>query len=170
MNKDKIDIILEEWHRELPDLETSVLAITGRILRIARFLEKRRESILAEYGLNVWSYDVLATLRRQGEPFCLKPTELYSLLMLSSGATTNRIDRLEQDGIVSRIRDPGDRRSVMVQLTPKGIQLADTVIPILFEKEKQLISQLTGNEAEISIPVLRKLLGILEQNNTVNYS
>jgi DNA-binding MarR family transcriptional regulator len=164
MNKDRIDIILEEWQQELPQLDTSALGIIGRILRIARLLEKHRESILVEYGLNVWSFDVLATLRRQGQPFRLKPTELYSLLMLSSGAMTNRIDRLEQDGIVTRVRDAEDRRSVMVQLTPKGIQLADTVMPILFEKEKQVLSQFTSDELQLSTPMLRKLLMLLEQD------
>ncbi|MBD2362525.1 MarR family transcriptional regulator [Anabaena minutissima FACHB-250] len=164
MNKDRIDIILEEWQQELPQLDTSAIGITGRILRIARLLEKHRESILVEYGLNVWSFDVLATLRRQGQPFRLKPTELYNLLMLSSGAMTNRIDRLEQDGIVTRVRDAEDRRSVMVQLTPKGIQLADTVMPILFEKEKQVLSQFTADELQLSIPMLRKLLMLLEQD------
>ncbi|MBD2526897.1 MarR family winged helix-turn-helix transcriptional regulator [Nostoc sp. FACHB-133] len=164
MNKDRIDIILEEWQQELPQLDTSAVSIIGRVLRIARLLEKHRESILVEYGLNVWSFDVLATLRRQGQPFRLKPTELYSLLMLSSGAMTNRIDRLEQDGIVTRVRDAEDRRSVMVQLTPKGIQLADTVMPILFEKEKHLLSQFTADELQLSIPMLRKLLMLLEQD------
>jgi DNA-binding MarR family transcriptional regulator len=164
MNKDRIDIILEEWQQELPQLDTSAVSIIGRVLRIARLLEKHRESILVEYGLNVWSFDVLATLRRQGHPFRLKPTELYSLLMLSSGAMTNRIDRLEQDGIVIRVRDSEDRRSVMVQLTPKGIQLADIVMPILFEKEKQMLSQFTADEVQLSIPMLRKLLMLLEQD------
>ncbi|MBD2449300.1 MarR family transcriptional regulator [Nostoc sp. FACHB-152] len=164
MNKDRIDIILEEWQQELPQLDTSAIGIIGRVLRIARLLEKHRESILVEYGLNVWSFDVLATLRRQGQPFRLKPTELYSLLMLSSGAMTNRIDRLEQDGIVTRVRDAEDRRSVMVQLTPKGIQLANTVMPILFEKEKQVLSQFTADELQLSIPMLRKLLMLLEQD------
>ncbi|WP_414755875.1 MarR family winged helix-turn-helix transcriptional regulator [Anabaena sp. CCY 9910] len=164
MNKDRIDIILEEWQQELPQLDTSAVSIIGRVLRIARLLEKHRESILVEYGLNVWSFDVLATLRRQGQPFQLKPTELYSLLMLSSGAMTNRIDRLEQDGIVTRVRDAEDRRSVMVQLTPKGIKLADTVMPILFKKEKQMLSQFTADELQLSIPMLRKLLMLLEQD------
>ncbi|MBD2695204.1 MarR family winged helix-turn-helix transcriptional regulator [Anabaena catenula] len=164
MNKDRIDIILEEWQQEVPQLDTSAVGIIGRVLRIARLLEKHRESILVDYGLNVWSFDVLATLRRQGQPFCLKPTELYSLLMLSSGAMTNRIDRLEQDDIVTRVRDAEDRRSIMVQLTPKGIQLADTVMPILFEKEKQLLSQFTADELQLFIPMLRKLLLLLEQD------
>lgn len=162
MNKDRIDLILEEWQQESPELDPSPVAIIGRILRIARFLEKNRENILAEYGLNLWSFDVLATLRRQGYPFRLKPTELYNLLMLSSGAMTNRIDRLEQEHIVTRIRDPEDRRSVMVQLTPKGIELADRVMPILFAKEKQLLARFSTDDTQQLIPLLRQLLILLE--------
>lgn len=114
--------------------------------------------MLAEYGLNVWSFDVLATLRRQGSPYQLKPTDLYGLLMLSSGAMTNRIDRLEEDGVVVRLRAPDDRRSVIVQLTPKGIELMDTVMPVLFEKEKHFLEQFTKTETQTFTKLLRRFL------------
>ncbi len=165
MNHDRIDNILEQWQRESPQLDVSALAVTGRILRIARLLEKHRESVLAEYGLNVWSFDMLATLRRQGAPYQLKPTDLYELLMLSSGAMTNRIDRLEQDGVVVRIRDPEDRRSVSVQLTPKGIELTDTVMPVLFEREKQFLEQFTKTETQTLTKLLRQFLLVLDTNS-----
>lgn len=155
---DRIDHILEQWHREAPQLDIAALAVVGRVLRIARLLEKNREQILADYGLNVWSFDMLATLRRQGPPYQLKPTELYGLLMLSSGAMTNRIDRLEQDGVVVRIRDPGDRRSVSVQLTPKGIELTDAVMPVLFAREKQLLEPFSTTEEQTLIQLLRRFL------------
>lgn len=158
MAHDRIDKILEQWNRESPELDVSALAVTGRVMRIARLLEKHREAVLAEYGLNVWSFDVLATLRRQGSPYQLKPTDLYSLLMLSSGAMTNRIDRLEQDGVVVRVRDPDDRRSVSVRLTPKGIELTDTVMPVLFEKENQFLEQFTKTETQTFIKLLRRFL------------
>ncbi len=158
MTHDRIDEILEQWQRESPQLDVSALAVTGRVMRIARLLEKHREAVMAEYGLNVWSFDVLATLRRQGSPYQLKPTDLYGLLMLSSGAMTNRIDRLEQDGVVVRLRDPDDRRSVSVQLTPKGIELMDTVMPVLFEKEKQFLEQFTKSETQTFTKLLRRFL------------
>ncbi|BBC27123.1 MarR family winged helix-turn-helix transcriptional regulator [Pseudanabaena sp. ABRG5-3] len=165
MENDKIDYIFEQWRQESPQLDISPLGIVGRVLRIARLLEKHREMVLAEYGLSVWSFDVVTTLRRQGKPYQLKPTDLYSLLMLSSGATTNRIDRLEQDGIVMRLRDPSDRRSVIVQLTPKGIQLADLVIPILLKSEQDLLSQFANSEErETFIAILRRLLVSLDNN------
>lgn len=163
MKHDRIDEILEQWRQEAPGLDVSAIAVVGRVLRIARLLEKHRESVLVDYGLNVWSFDVLATLRRQGAPYQLKPTDLYGLLMLSSGAMTNRIDRLEQDGIVIRIRDPGDRRSVIVQLTAKGLQLADTVMPVLFEREKQLLAQFTSTETQTFITLLHQFLGSLDE-------
>ncbi|MCA1992764.1 MAG: MarR family transcriptional regulator [Coleofasciculus sp. S288] len=158
MTHDRIDEILEQWQRESPQLDVSALAVTGRVMRIARLLEKHRETVLAEYGLNVWSFDVLATLRRQGSPYQLKPTDLYGLLMLSSGAMTNRIDRLEEDGVVVRLRDPDDRRSVIVQLTPKGIELMDTVMPVLFEKEQQFLEQFTKTETQTFTKLLRRFL------------
>jgi DNA-binding MarR family transcriptional regulator len=163
MEQDRIDTIIEQWQQEAPHLDVSPLAVVGRVLRIARLLEKYRESLLSEYGLNVWSFDVVATLRRQGAPYQLKPTDLYELLMLSSGAMTNRIDRLEQEGIVTRLRDPHDRRSVIVQLTPKGIELSDKIMPVLLEKEKQLLAELTTEEKPPLIERLQKLLISLEQ-------
>ncbi|BAY08720.1 MarR family winged helix-turn-helix transcriptional regulator [Calothrix sp. NIES-2098] len=166
MKQDYIDQIVEQWRQESPQLDSSALAVVGRVLRIARLLEKHRETLLAKYGLSVWSFDVLATLKRQGAPYQLKPTDLYDLLMLSSGAMTNRIDRLEQDGIVIRLRDSGDRRSVIVQLTPKGIHLADTVMPVLFEQEQQLLAQFTTTEVKSLTTLLRKFLVSLEENQT----
>ena len=165
MTHDRIDEILEQWQRESPQLDVSALAVTGRVMRIARLLEKHRETVLAEYGLNVWSFDVLATLRRQGSPYQLKPTDLYGLLMLSSGAMTNRIDRLEEDGVVVRLRDPGDRRSVIVQLTPKGIELMDTVMPVLFEKEKQFLEEFTKTETQTFTKLLRRFLLSFDESN-----
>lgn len=166
MSQDRIDHILEQWQQELPQLDASALAVVGRVLRIARLLEKQRETVLSEYGLSLWSFDVLATLRRQGSPYQLKPTDLYNLLMLSSGAMTNRIDRLEKDGIVERQRDPDDRRGVIVQLTPKGVQLANTVVPALLSSEQRLLSQLAApDEISALIPLLRQFLASLE--NTV---
>ncbi|PZU93208.1 MAG: MarR family transcriptional regulator [Pseudanabaena sp.] len=163
--EDKIDYIFEQWRQESSQLDISPLGIVGRVLRIARLLEKHRETVLAEYGLSVWSFDVVTTLRRQGKPYQLKPTDLYSLLMLSSGATTNRIDRLEQDGIVTRLRDPDDRRSVIVQLAPKGVQLADLVIPILLKSEQDLLSHFANpDERETFIAMLRRLLVSLDNN------
>lgn len=156
--RDRIDQILSQWQQEAPELEVASLAVIGRVFRLSRLWEKHRETVLAAYGLNVWSFDVIATLRRQGPPYQLKPTALYGLLMLSSGAMTNRIDRLEEEGIVVRLRDGSDRRSIIVQLTPKGIALTDQVMPVLFERERQFLEQFTPAETALLATLLRRLL------------
>ena len=161
MTQDKIDKILAQWGQESPQLDLSSLAVVGRILRLARLLEKHRETLLADFDLTLWSFDMLATLRRQGPPYQLKPTELYGLLMLSSGAMTNRIDRLEKAGLVIRLRDPDDRRSVTVQLTDQGIQRVDAVMPVLFEQENQLLENLSKTETETLITLLRRFLAAI---------
>lgn len=158
MTPDQIDHILNQWQHEAPALDVSSLAVVGRILQLARLLEKRREAILADFELNLWSFDMLATLRRQGPPYRLKPTELYGMLLLSSGAMTNRIDRLEKQGLVTRLRDPEDRRGVIVELTPQGIERTDQAMPVLFEQEKQLLAELDETEAEEFIDLLRRFL------------
>ena len=158
MTQDQIDKILTQWQHESPDLDLSSLAVVGRILQLARLLEKHRETVLAGFELNLWSFDMLATLRRQGPPYQLKPTDLYGLLMLSSGAMTNRIDRLEKDGMVIRLRDPGDRRSVIVQLTQQGIERVDAVMPVLFEQENRLLDDLSQTETESLRSLLQKFL------------
>lgn len=158
MTQDKIDKILTQWKRESPQLDLSSLAVIGRILQLSRLLEKQRESVLADFDLTLWSFDMLATLRRQGPPYQLKPTELYGLLMLSSGAMTNRIDRLEKAGLVTRLRDPNDRRSVTVQLTNKGLEQVDNVMPVLFEQENQLLENLSKTETKTLISLLKKFL------------
>ena len=158
MTQDKIDKILTQWKRESPQLDLSSLAVIGRILQLSRLLEKQRESVLVDFDLTLWSFDMLATLRRQGPPYQLKPTELYGLLMLSSGAMTNRIDRLEKAGLVTRLRDPNDRRSVTVQLTNKGLEQVDNVMPVLFEQENQLLEILSKTETKMLISLLKKFL------------
>lgn len=163
MTQDNIDKILTQWQREAPALDLSSLAVIGRILQLAQLLEKHRETVLADFGLTVWSFDMLATLRRQGPPYQLKPTELYKWLMLSSGAMTNRIDRLEKEGMVTRLRDPGDRRSVIVQLSNTGVERIDAVMPVLFERENQFLADLSQIETANFIKLLQQFLATVHQ-------
>ena len=165
MTHDQIDKILTQWQHESPQLDVSSLAVVGRILQLARLLEKHRETVLADFDLNLWSFDMLATLRRQGPPYQLKPTELYGLLMLSSGAMTNRIDRLEKEGLVTRLRDPDDRRGIIVQLTSQGIERVDAVMPVLFKRENQLLADLSQTETQTLTPLLRKLLATMSNQS-----
>ncbi len=163
MGSDRIDQILSQWQQASPTLNVSSLAVVGRILRIARLLERQRETLLVPHGLSVWSFDVLATLRRQPPPYQLTPTELYGALMLSSGAMTNRIDRLESEGLVERHRETMDRRSVLVRLTAKGVQLVESVLPQVLESERERLEQITTpEERDLLAGLLRHQLLALE--------
>ena len=117
---DGVDEILRQWHRERPDLDTSAMAILGRIARIERKVDPLLSSVFRKFGLERWSFDVLATLRRSGNPYELTPTQLFSSLMLTSGAITHRSDELVKAGLVERKPDPKDRRGVRVKLTDQG--------------------------------------------------
>src|SRR5579863_10070674 len=124
--QDRIDRILAQWKRERPDLDTKAMGLVGRVQRAAAALRPRLDETHAGCGLQGESFDVLASLRRSGRPYQLTPTQLYREMMLTSGAMTNRIDRLEEAGLVSRRRDPQDRRGTLVRLTAKGKALIDS--------------------------------------------
>ncbi|MEO1095041.1 MAG: MarR family transcriptional regulator [Cyanobacteria bacterium J06638_28] len=162
--EDNIDKILAQWQREAPALDVSSLAVVGRILQLAQLLERHREAVLADFDLALWSFDMLATLRRQGPPYQLKPTALYKYLMLSSGAMTNRIDRLEKEELVTRLRDPDDRRSVIVQLSEAGVERIDTAMPVLFEKERLFLADLNKTETADLVALLQQLLATVHQH------
>lgn len=163
MASDRIDQILSQWQQASPALDVSAIAVVGRILRIARLLERQREALLVPHGLSVWSFDVLATLRRQPPPHQLTPTELFGALMLSSGAMTNRIDRLEGDGLVERHRETTDRRSVLVRLTARGVEVVETVLPQILGSERERLEQFTtSEERDLLAGLLRRQLLALD--------
>ena len=164
MEADHVDRILEQWARERPDLDVSPIGLIGRISRASRRLERVLARNYERFDLTHGSYDVLASLRRAGPPYRLSPTQLYSSLMLSSGAMTNRIDQLERAGLVTRLPDPTDRRGVMVELTPRGWELVDTAVEAHVAVEQHLVSVLTAEEKDCLSAALRKLLLSLERD------
>jgi len=99
---DGVDAILDQWQRERPDLDTSPIGVIGRISRLCREIERRLEPVYAASGLEPGWYDVLATLRRAGPPYRLRPTDFAAALMLTSSGTTKRLDRLEAAGYITR--------------------------------------------------------------------
>ena len=109
MKKDNVDKIIDQWAHELPDLDASPMAVWGRLKRTVKHSERRLAENFSLYQLNSGEFDVLATLRRSGGEFKLKPTDLYQSLMITSGAITNRIDTLEKKDLVKRVRDSEDR-------------------------------------------------------------
>ncbi|MBW4658640.1 MAG: MarR family transcriptional regulator [Drouetiella hepatica Uher 2000/2452] len=158
MDRDRVDKILAEWQRERPDLDASPMAIVGRMTRLAKHLERAIQETFSEFGLNVGEFDVLATLRRAGQPYQLSPTALFNALMVSSGTMTHRIDLLENAGLVKRIPAPGDRRGTLIVLTETGFELIEKAVEAHIANEHRLLSILDKSERESLTLLLRKLL------------
>ena len=155
--RDGVDLILEQWRRERPELDSSPIGVIGRISRLARELEQRLEPVYREHGLEPGWHDVLATLRRSGPPHRLRPSEFASTLMLTSSGTTKRLDRLEQAGLITRAPDPDDRRGTLITLTAAGRELIDSVTEAHLDNERRLLSALTDEEQRQLADLLRKL-------------
>jgi DNA-binding MarR family transcriptional regulator len=164
MQGDYLDTILAQWTAERPDLDVSPMGVIGRISRLSRVLESNVDQVFASYDLTRGGFDVLAALRRSGPPYRLSPTELYNSLLISSGAMTNRVDRLEDRKLVVRVPDPSDRRGVLVALTPKGRNLVDNIIETHLENEQRLLSHLNTLERQDLAQLLKKLLVNLEDS------
>lgn len=158
MEQDHVDMILRQWALERPDLDTSAVGVIGRISRLERHFARSLQENFAAFGLNSGEFDVLATLRRAGAPHQLTPGELLNMLMLSSGAMTNRLDQLEAAGLVRRLPDPHDRRGVLVELTSQGFLLIDQAIAAHVARENRLLDSLTPAERENLAALLRTLL------------
>jgi DNA-binding MarR family transcriptional regulator len=158
MDFDPVDQILAQWQRERPDLDVSPMAIIGRVGRLAKHFERAIQETFSEFGLHAGEFDVLAALRRSGQPYQLSPTELFNTLMVSSGTMTHRIDRLEKTELVRRIPDPSDRRGALIVLTDKGFELIERAVDAHIVNEHRILSVLSTSERESLTLVLRKLL------------
>ncbi len=154
---DGVDVILQQWQRERPDLDSSPIGVIGRISRLSREIERRLEPVYAACGLEPGWYDVLATLRRAGPPYRLRPTDFAASLMLTSSGTTKRLDRLEAAGHIAREPDPTDRRGVLIRLTPRGRSLIDQAAVKHMANERRILSGLTAAEQRQLAGLLRKL-------------
>ena len=156
---DRADIAVEQWARERPDLPALPMAVFGRLLDAAeRVTRDHMNPLFAEAGLQPGEFDVLATLRRSGEPYMLSPTKLYEAAMISSGGMTNRLDRLERAGLVERRPDPNDRRGKLIALTVAGKRVIDQTIGRHVANEERLLSVLSPAERDKLNALLRKLI------------
>jgi DNA-binding MarR family transcriptional regulator len=160
--RDHVDGIVAEWRRERPDLDVSALAAFGRLFRATRLADPELSRTLAGSGLQPGWFDILAALRRAGEPYELNPTELVRATLLTSGGITKRLDRLADAGLVRRRPDPADRRGVRVVLTPKGMATVDAALEAHLANEERLLRPLTQSERRTLNDLLRKLLLELE--------
>jgi DNA-binding MarR family transcriptional regulator len=160
--RDHVDDLTEQWACERPDLDTSALRLSARIVRLERFLSRRVQSDLDAIGLNEGEVNVLAALRRAGPPYELTPTALYQGLLLSSGAMTNRIDRLEEAGLVRRIPDADDRRRTRVALTDRGRATIDEAMDTHLRGLQDLLGFLSPADRSALEDLLRTVLAHLE--------
>ncbi|HDM8240122.1 MarR family winged helix-turn-helix transcriptional regulator [Vibrio campbellii] len=143
---DAIDKVVSQWAKEKPELDTEPMAIMGRLMRIAKHMENHVAELHKRYDLKMGEFDVLATLRRSGQPYRLTPSELISSMMLTSGAMTNRLDKLEKKGLIAREHSKEDRRSVTVELTAKGFELIDSLIEQHLQAQHELMGSLNSAE------------------------
>jgi len=155
---DDLDRIMAQWRKERPDLDPAPMGVVGRVFQLSKVLEQRLERVFKKHNLSTWAFDVLVALRRAGPPYKQSPTALFSSLLLSSGAMTNRIDRLEQAGLVSRVADPDDRRGILVQLTGKGVKVVDEIMPEHLENEEHILSGLSAMQRKSLAELLRHLI------------
>lgn len=157
-----MDAILRQWALERPDLDHSPIAVVGRLSAAARRVDARLKDNFARHDLDGAGYDVLATLRRSGPPYRLTPGELMRSAMVTSGAITQRLDRLERRGLVTRAAAQGDGRSVHVTLTDAGRALVDDVLPGHLATERDILAPLTPEQREALADGLRALLDSLD--------
>jgi DNA-binding MarR family transcriptional regulator len=159
---DHVDWVLAQWRRTRPELDTSPVAVVARLGRLVELIDGRRNALLAAHGLNRALWDVLASLRRQGAPYRLSPTDLYRELMRTSGAMTNRLAALERDRLIVRVPDPADGRSMLVELTPRGRAVVDELICAYLEVEREALRALDPDSRGRLAGMLRALLVDLE--------
>jgi DNA-binding MarR family transcriptional regulator len=159
---DKVDLILEQWAREMPALDVGPMGVIGRLNRCAALMRRRLDATFERFGLSNWEFDVLATLRRSGAPHQLAPTTLFSQLMVTSGTMTHRLQRLEAQGWVTRAPNPADARSLLVQLSPAGLELIERAVAAHVENEKNIMAPFGADGSAALDAQLRKLLAMLE--------
>ncbi|WP_116212394.1 MarR family winged helix-turn-helix transcriptional regulator [Streptomyces olivoreticuli] len=155
---DQVDRILEQWAAQRPELDTSPMGVIGRLQRLSRLLDTELRRTFATHGLDIASFDVLATLRRSDPPHRLTPAELMRASMVTSGAITQRLDRLEARALVIRTPNDSDGRGVYVTLTEAGRALIDKALPDHIATENRLLSALTTSRRDALADELRVLL------------
>ncbi|HSY15950.1 MAG TPA: MarR family transcriptional regulator [Jatrophihabitantaceae bacterium] len=155
---DEVDEIIAAWRRERPDLDVEPLQILSRVARLSAVLDERRSAAFVEHGLQAHEFDVLAALRRAGEPFELIAGELCTATHVTSGTMTSRLDRLVDRKLVQRRADAGDGRLVRVRLTAAGRKRVDSAFAALLDSERQLLDRLPQPKRDRLAAILRDLL------------
>lgn len=165
---DTIGEFIKAWRRERPDLDPSPLGVLGRVQRISARLIRATEELLQPVQIGWEAFSLIVSLRRAGKPYAMRPTDIYRQSLITSGAVTNRIDRVSKLGLVRRVPDPNDRRGILVELTPTGKALADRVIDMQFAMLEEQLSVLSRSERAQLSTLLAKLLFSLEATDVIS--
>ncbi len=152
---DRVDRILEQWAQERPDLDVSPLGVIGRLHRVAEMLDAELAVVFRQAGLGAGDFDVLATLRRAGAPYELSAGEIAESTMVTSGATTKRVDRLAVLGLVVRRTSEGDGRSRQIRLTDDGVTLIDELVEVHVANEHRLVGMLEETDRGVLARILK---------------
>lgn len=160
---DEVDRLIAAWKSQRPDLDFSPLAVLSRVTRIARQLDITRRSAFAD--LETWEFDVLAALRRSGDPYQLSPSVLMQENLVTSGTMTNRLDRLEELQLITRKPDPSDGRGSLVTLTKTGMRAVDAAMEGLLGREQEFLSSLSKEEKIDLARLLSKLVQQFDESN-----
>jgi DNA-binding MarR family transcriptional regulator len=155
---DHVDLVLEQWSEQRPDLDASPMGVIGRLSRLSQLFDGELRRNFARHDLDRASFDVLATLRRSNSEHSLTPAGLMRSSMVTSGAISQRLDRLEARGLVTRAPSETDGRGVRVTLTAEGLRLIDAVLPTHVDTESRLLAGLSAAERDQLAGLLRTLL------------
>jgi DNA-binding MarR family transcriptional regulator len=156
--RDHVDRFLESIAGKLPDLDLEVEGIVDRIGGLSRRFHRALDDTLAEVGLDLAEWKALAVLHQAGEPYRSTPSKLAKRMELSSGAVTNRLDRLEQSGLVRRLPDPDDRRGVLVEMTGHGRETYQRAVGVQAKKEELVAAALSAREKKQLNDLLRRMM------------
>jgi DNA-binding MarR family transcriptional regulator len=150
--------MVQEWRRRDPKVNSSSLQVIGRLLLCASYCERAVIAALGPFELSMADFDVLNTLRRLADQHGSKPTDLARSSLITTGAMTSRLDRLERSGLICRTPDPTDRRGVLVRLTPQGSKVAMRALQEVIAAQEAFLEPLSGQERESIASALRLLL------------
>ncbi|HEY7463481.1 MAG TPA: MarR family transcriptional regulator [Candidatus Limnocylindria bacterium] len=156
--RDQVDRMLHVWKGELPDLDLATEGIVERIQKLNRYIDRSMNETLADFKLDRGEWRLLGALRKSGPPYRRSPGRLAEDIGLSSGAMTNRLDRLQEAGLVRRLPDPDDRRALQVELTDAGWQAWQDSVGVQAQKEALVASALAPDEKEQLNALLRRLM------------
>jgi DNA-binding MarR family transcriptional regulator len=160
--EDEVEHLVAGWRKALPGVDVSPLEVLSRVSRLAHHLERQRSVVFARHDLETWTFDVLSALRRSGPPYHQSPGQLLAQTLVTSGTMTNRLNHLEERGLVRRKPDPRDARSVRVWLTSDGRRRVEAALKDLVVREDALLGRLDDDERATLANLLKAVVAPFE--------